>query len=132
MQFDTVVDKAHWMSEGRYWKLVDGSGREYTSRFLITGLGLLSNPTLPNIPGVEDYKGQAFHTSRWPKTPVNFEGKSVGVIGVGATAIQLIPEVAKMAKSLTVFQRTPIWVSRFPSTSKRLCFSHSTLGNPPT
>ncbi|KAI1609888.1 hypothetical protein EDD36DRAFT_410564 [Exophiala viscosa] len=109
MQFDTVVSKAHWDSEGRYWKLVDESGHEYTSRFLITGLGLLSNPTLPNIPGVEDYKGQAFHTSRWPKTPVNFEGKSVGVIGVGATAIQLIPEVAKMAKSLTVFQRTPNW-----------------------
>ena len=111
MQFNTRVTKAHWSSDGRYWALVDEAGHQYTSRFLITGLGLLSNPTLPNIPGLQDFKGQAFHTSRWPKTAVSFAGKNVGVIGVGATAIQLIPEVAKEAKSLTVFQRTPNWVS---------------------
>lgn len=111
MQFDTCVKKAYWSADGRYWTLVDEQGNEYTSRFLITGLGLLSNPTLPNIPGVRDFRGEAFHTSRWPRTPVNLEGKRVGVIGVGATAIQLIPEVAKVAKSLTMFQRTPNWVS---------------------
>jgi cation diffusion facilitator CzcD-associated flavoprotein CzcO len=114
MQFDTRVTKAFWSSNGGYWTLVDEGGHQYTSRFLITGLGLLSDPTLPNIPGVQDFKGQAFHTSRWPKSPVNFAGKNVGVIGVGATAIQLIPEVAKEAKSLTVFQRTPNWVSHIP------------------
>lgn len=114
MQFNTRVVKAQWMSSDCCWKLIDQSGREYTSRFLITGIGLLSDPTLPNVPGVRDFKGQAFHTSRWSKDVVNFEGKNVGIIGVGATAIQIIPEVAKTAKSLTVFQRTPNWVSSSP------------------
>jgi len=99
------------MTDARCWKLTDQSGREYTSRFLITGIGLLSDPTLPNIKGVRDFEGQAFHTSRWPKDVVSFEGKNVGIIGVGATAIQIVPEVAKTAKNLTVFQRTPNWVS---------------------
>ncbi|KUJ21444.1 FAD/NAD(P)-binding domain-containing protein [Mollisia scopiformis] len=109
MQFNTSVIKANWESEARCWKLIDQDGHEYTSRFLITGIGLLSNPTLPNIPGVRDFKGQAFHTSRWPKDVANFEGKNVGIIGVGATAIQIIPEIAKTVKNLTVFQRTPNW-----------------------
>ncbi|KAF2709142.1 FAD/NAD(P)-binding domain-containing protein [Pleomassaria siparia CBS 279.74] len=109
MQFHTRVQKAHWMSAARCWKLTDKDGREYTSRFLITGVGLLSDPTLPNVAGVHDFKGQAFHTSRWPKDVIAFEGKNVGIIGVGATAIQIIPEVAKTAKGLTVFQRTPNW-----------------------
>lgn len=109
MRFHTKVVSAHWQDDGRCWKLTDQNGKTYTSRFLITGIGLLSDPTLPNIPGVRDYKGQAFHTSRWPKDAVDFTGKNVGIIGVGATAIQIIPEVAKTAKTLTIFQRTPNW-----------------------
>ncbi|KAF2640006.1 FAD/NAD(P)-binding domain-containing protein [Massarina eburnea CBS 473.64] len=114
MQFDTRVKSAHWQSNDGCWKLTDQDGRNYTSRFLITGIGLLSEPTLPNISGVQDFKGKAFHTSRWPKDVdvKEFEGKNVGVIGVGATGIQIIPEVAKTARSLTVFQRTPNWVNR--------------------
>ena len=128
------------MPQECFWKLTDVSGRTYTSRFLITGIGVLSNPTLPNVPGVEDFKGIAYHTSRWPKEEVKFEGKRVGVIGepisdlrrfvsgrifcttrtiadsgestgTGATAIQAIPVIAQTAKSVTVFQRTPNWVS---------------------
>ncbi|KAE9983501.1 hypothetical protein EG328_009841 [Venturia inaequalis] len=109
MQFNTRVDKAHWLADGRCWKLTDQNGHTYTSRFLITGIGLLSNPTLPNIPGVKEFKGTAFHTSRWPDNVTEFTGKNVGIIGVGATGIQIIPEIAKTAKSLTVFQRTPNW-----------------------
>ncbi|KAH7064003.1 hypothetical protein BKA63DRAFT_482626 [Paraphoma chrysanthemicola] len=109
IQFNTRVDKAHWIEEDGCWRLTDQNGQVYTSRFLITGLGLLSEPTLPNIEGVQDFQGDAFHTSRWPEHAVNFVGKDVGIIGVGATAIQIIPEVAKTAKSLTVFQRTPNW-----------------------
>ena len=72
-------------------------------------MGVLCNPTLPNVPGVQDYKGEACHTARWPKEPVKFEGKRVGIIGTGATAIQAIPEIAKTVGHLTVFQRTPNW-----------------------
>lgn len=109
MQFHTRVRSAHWDDDGGYWRLTDQHGRQYTSRFLITGIGLLSDPTLPNIKGVDSYKGPAFHTSAWPKEEVKFEGKRVGVIGVGATAIQAIPEIAKTAKHLSIFQRTPNW-----------------------
>ena len=86
------------------WTITDEAGQTYTSRFLITGIGVLSNPTLPNVPGVEDFKGTAFHTSRWPHEQVNFDGKHIGIIGTGATAIQAIPEIAKElgSGSLTV------------------------------
>lgn len=109
LQFNTVVTKAHWSERDRLWRLTDSQGRTYSSRWLITGIGVLSNPTLPAIPGVADFKGVAYHTSRWPKERVSFEGKRVGIIGAGATAIQAIPEIAKTAKTLTVFQRTPNW-----------------------
>lgn len=109
MQFNTRVEKVHWDQDASYWRLTDTTGWTYNSRFLITRIGLLSDPTLPNVPGVNDFKGGAFHTSRWPKEHIDFEGKRVGVIGVGATAIQIIPEIAKSAKQLTVFQRTPNW-----------------------
>ena len=64
---------------------------------------------MPTIPGVEDFRGQSFHTARWPHEPVNFAGKRVAVIGTGATGVQTIQEVAKTAGTLTVFQRTPNW-----------------------
>lgn len=81
MQFNTRISSAHWMAEDNCWKLTDTSGQTYTSRFLITAIGVLSNPTLPNVPGVEDFKGTAYHTSRWPKQEVSFVGKRVGIIG---------------------------------------------------
>jgi cation diffusion facilitator CzcD-associated flavoprotein CzcO len=109
MQFNTTVASAHWDDDSTLWRLTDQDGQKYTSRFLITGIGLLSAPTLPNIRGVESFAGDAFHTSRWPKDQITFEGKRVGIIGVGATAIQIIPEIAKTAAKLTVFQRTPNW-----------------------
>ena len=85
MQFKTRVSSAHWMEYDRFWKVTDESGKTYTSRFLITGIGVLSNPTLPNVPGIEDFKGTAYHTSRWPKEEVKFEGKRVGIIGETTT-----------------------------------------------
>lgn len=81
MQFNTSITKAHWIAQDGCWKLTDASGKTYTSRFLITGIGVLSNPTLPNVPGVADFKGTAYHTSRWPKENVSFEGKRVGIVG---------------------------------------------------
>lgn len=85
IQFKTRVKSAHWLDDIRVWKLTDEDGKSYTSRFLVTGIGVLSNPTLPNVPGVQDFQGEACHTARWPKEPVNFEGKRVGIIGTGAT-----------------------------------------------
>ncbi|KAK3681843.1 hypothetical protein LTR37_020827 [Vermiconidia calcicola] len=109
MQFETRIQSAQFLEGSRIWQLNDDKGRTYTSRWLITGMGVLSNPTLPNLPGVSDFKGTAYHTARWPAEPVDFTGKRVGIIGTGATSIQAIPEICKTVGDLTVFQRTPNW-----------------------
>ena len=82
----------------------------YSARFLITAIGPLSAPTHAAASrACESFKGQSFHTARWPKEPVDFAGKRVAVIGTGATGVQTIQEVAKTVGHLTVFQRTPNW-----------------------
>jgi cation diffusion facilitator CzcD-associated flavoprotein CzcO len=109
MQFDTRIKTAQWQSDSYTWLLTDTNGKMYSSRFLITAMGILNDPTLPNIPGVDSFQGEAYHTSRWP-SEWNFDNKRVGIIGTGATAIQIIPEIAKLPlKQLTVFQRTANW-----------------------
>jgi cation diffusion facilitator CzcD-associated flavoprotein CzcO len=78
---------------------------------MFTAVGILSAHTPPRIPGMETFRGPAWHTARWPHTPVDFTGKRVGIIGTGASAIQAIPEIAKQAQHLTVFQRRPNWAA---------------------
>src|SRR5499427_4297304 len=109
IQFRSRVTAAHYQEGTRGWDVVLEDGRRYTTRFLITAVGVLSAATMPTIPGVETFKGQSCHTHYWPKEPVRFEGKRVAVIGTGATGIQTITEVAKTTGHLTVFQRTPQW-----------------------
>lgn len=85
------------------------SGDAFHTRYLITAIGPLSAPTMPRIPGLDNFKGQSHHTYFWPHEPVTFEGKRVAVLGTGATGVQTIQEVAKTAAHLTIFQRTPNW-----------------------
>ena len=91
------------------WQVEFEDGRRTRSRFLITAIGPLSAPTMPTIPGIANFRGEAYHTGTWPHQPVSFEGKRVAVIGTGATGVQTISEVAKTVGHLTVFQRTPNW-----------------------
>ncbi len=109
IQFSSRVKSAYWDEAALNWAVTLETGERFTSRFLITAVGPLSAPTMPNIPGVDSFKGQAFHTYKWPHEPVDFDGKRVAVIGTGATGVQTIQEVAKTAGQLTVFQRTPNW-----------------------
>ncbi len=109
MQFGWRVERATWDEGSRTWEVTREDGTSLTCRYLLTALGLLSVPALPNYDGMDSFTGQSFHTFHWPKDPVNLEGKRVAVIGTGATAVQLIPELAKSAGSLTVFQRRPNW-----------------------
>jgi len=110
-QFYARVIAAHWNDAANQWTVTLESGETATARFLITAIGILSAHTLPRIPGIESFRGPAYHTGQWPHTPVDFSGKRVGIIGTGATAIQAIPEIAKQAKQLTVFQRRPNWAA---------------------
>jgi cation diffusion facilitator CzcD-associated flavoprotein CzcO len=109
IQFSSRVTAAHWREATRNWEVALEDGSRHSTRFLITAIGPLSAPTMPRVEGVEAFAGQSFHTARWPKQPVRFEGKRVAVIGTGATGVQTIQEVAKTAGHLTVFQRTPNW-----------------------
>lgn len=111
MQFNTRIKSAHYQEITDSWLLVDESGKSYTSRFLVTAMGILNQPTLPNIPGVDEYQGEAFHTARWPTDVVDLSQKRVGIIGTGATAIQTIQEIVKSIGHLTVFQRTANWAA---------------------
>ena len=107
--FEARATAARWDEDANEWEVGFEDGRRTRSRFLITALGPLSAPTMPAIPGVGNFGGEAYHTGKWPHEPVGFEGKRVAVIGTGATAVQAITEIAKTVGHLTVFQRTPNW-----------------------
>ena len=116
MQFRSTVKAAHWDDAANLWTVTLESGQQAKSRFLCTAIGILSAHTLPAIPGKDSFHGPAYHPARWPHTPVDFTGQRVGIIGTGATAIQAIPEIAKQAKQLTVFQRRPNWAAPLHNT----------------
>ena len=107
IEFKTRITSATYNTVKNYWQIASNDGPLARARFLITAVGPISVPTMPNIEGLDDFEGQSHHTGRWPHDPVDFTGKRVGVIGTGATAVQLIPEVAKTVGHLTVFQRRP-------------------------
>ena len=111
MQFGCKVEAMKFDEDSNIWTLHLGDGRKMTTRMVITAVGTLSTPTLPKFNGIDNFKGVSFHASDWPHEPLDLTGKRVAVIGSGATAIQLIPEVAKVAKQLTVFQRRPNWAA---------------------
>jgi cation diffusion facilitator CzcD-associated flavoprotein CzcO len=109
IQFKSRVTAAHYQEDTCSWEVLLEDGRRYTTRFLVTAIGVLSAATMPRIPGVDTFQGQSCHTHYWPKEPVKFDGQRVAVIGTGATGVQTITEVAKTVGHLTVFQRTPQW-----------------------
>ncbi|KAJ9654504.1 hypothetical protein H2198_006447 [Neophaeococcomyces mojaviensis] len=114
IQFNTRIKSATWQDTDHTWLFIDEKGNRYTTRFFVSCLGFLSNPTLPTIPGIDNFRGESFHTSRWPKnlqTSRDLAGKRIGVVGTGATGIQTITALSKdlNIKSLHVFQRTANW-----------------------
>lgn len=109
IQFSSRVKSAYYIDDAQAWDITLEDGSRYRSRFLVAAVGPLSAPTYPRFEGVNDFKGEAYHTGLWPKQPVSFEGKRVAVIGTGATGVQVIQEIAKTVGHLTVFQRRPNW-----------------------
>ena len=111
IRFNAYVERLHWQEDGRFWVLKLRCGEEYRARFVVSALGPLSTPTLPDFEGRDTFKGESFHTYWWPQEPVQLEGKRVGIVGTGATGIQVIAEIADKVDELTVFQRRPNWSS---------------------
>jgi len=109
IRFETRVESAHFDDESGRWALATNVGDRVSTRFVIMATGCLSSANMPDFPGLESFEGDTYHTGRWPHEGVDFGGKRVAVIGTGSSAIQSIPEIAKRAAHLSVFQRTPTY-----------------------
>lgn len=109
MRFNTKVTGAEWDDASGRWTVEVDGGETLTAKYLITATGFLSQPKKPDIDGVDSFAGKVIHSADWDHD-YDLAGKRVAVIGTGATGVQLIPELAKEAADLTVYQRTPIWV----------------------
>lgn len=110
MRFGTVVDGARWDEADQVWEVSVAGGEPVRAAYLITATGFLSQPRVPDIAGVEEFAGTVVHTARWDDS-ADLDGQRIAVIGTGATSVQLVPELAERAAHLTVFQRTPIFVT---------------------
>jgi cyclohexanone monooxygenase len=108
IRFSTKVTAAVFDDDAAAWRVDLDSGDSLTARFLVNASGVLTVPNLPDIDGVDSFAGITMHTARWDHSQ-DLSGKRVAIIGTGASAVQVIPEIAPLVEKLTVFQRTPIW-----------------------
>ncbi|MCJ2073772.1 NAD(P)/FAD-dependent oxidoreductase [Methylobacterium sp. J-030] len=107
-QLGTTFQGARWDEAGAVWHVETDRG-PITTRAIVSGMGGLHHPAYPTIPGRDSFTGPAFHTAAWDHS-VGLAGKRIGIIGTGASAIQVVPELARIAGHLTLFQRTPPWI----------------------
>ena len=107
IEFNIEVKTSLFDENLKRWKITTNSGEEINAQYFIMATGCISTTQIPNIKGLSDYVGNTFHTGNWPHEEVDFSGQSIAVIGTGSSGIQSIPVLAKQAKKLTVFQRTP-------------------------
>jgi len=110
IQFDTRVEAATFNEDTGEWMVETDRGQALHARYFIMGVGCLSAPIKPTFEGESDFTGETYQTSIWPKEPVDFKGKRVGIIGVGSSAIQAGPLIAEEAEHVYIYQRTPNYV----------------------
>ena len=108
IRFNQAVERAQWRESKNLWEVQTGD-QLYLARTVVTCSGYLHEPIIPNIPGLKDFQGKLFHSSRWDHDH-DLSGERVAVIGTGASAIQFVPEIQPKVQQLTLFQRTPQWV----------------------
>lgn len=108
IQFNTFVTNASYNEAETEWTVTTEVGETLRTRILLLCTGFGSKPYVPEIPGMEDFAGDCHHTARWPQGGLALDGKRVAVIGTGASGVQVTQEAARVAKSVTVFQRTPM------------------------
>jgi len=109
IQYQQEVTGANWDPQEKQWSVSTRAGETLSCKFLIFATGQLHHPSTPEWPGMEDFQGQVFHSAKW-NHEVSLEGKNVAVIGNAASAIQFIPEIAKEAKKLSIYQRSANWI----------------------
>lgn len=104
--FHTTVEQTEWDEDSARWTVTTDRGDAMRARYVILANGILTTPKLARIEGMQSFAGESFHTSRWDYD-IDLEDKVVGIIGTGATSVQVVPEIAKVVRKLYVFQRTP-------------------------
>ncbi len=109
IEFNTRVTSVSYDETNNLWRLESDTNKHYTAPYCVMASGCLSVPNKPNLPGADTFAGLELHTGLWPKDPVDLSGKRVGIIGTGSSGVQAIPELAKQAGHLYVFQRTPVY-----------------------
>jgi cation diffusion facilitator CzcD-associated flavoprotein CzcO len=109
IKFNNGVTKAVWNDEASYWTVTTEDGKKLTAKVVISALGMFNNVVWPKIKGMPNFKGEAFHSARW-NHDIDLTDKKVAVIGIAASAIQFVPEIAKKVGQLNLFQRTANWV----------------------
>ncbi|NIJ13233.1 cation diffusion facilitator CzcD-associated flavoprotein CzcO [Saccharomonospora amisosensis] len=124
IRFGVEVTGARWDDDACRWRLRTAGGEEFSGTFLVDGTGALHVPNVPALPGLQDFAGTTFHSSRW-KHDYPLDGKRVAVVGTGASAVQFVPKIAPRVARLDVYQRTPPWVlprpeGEIPQRRKRL------------
>jgi cyclohexanone monooxygenase len=110
LRLGTAIAEARWDPAGPAWRLTTADGEVCSADVVVSGLGMLNVPRIPAIPGAERFAGRAFHSSHWDHTKA-LAGERVASIGTGASAIQYVPAIAPEVEHLTVFQRSPIWIT---------------------
>ena len=113
--FEVRIAAGRYDAAANLWRLETADGRSIVAQKVVTAVGCLSSANLPDIEGVRDFAGETYHTGQWPKEGVDFTGKRVAVIGTGASAIQIVPEIVKDVAGLQLYQRTPAWVMPRPN-----------------
>jgi len=110
IQFNTTIASAHYNDTAGRWRITTDRGQVIEAQYLIACCGMLSAPLSSMFPGQETFKGHLVHTARWPREGVDFDGKRVGVVGIGATGIQVIQTIADKVGDMKVFVRTPQYI----------------------
>ena len=106
----TAIAAVRWSDDSRRWTLTADDGREYDFEVVVSAVGMLDVPNVPNIPGAQRFQGRQFHSARWDHSK-STAGERVASIGTGASAVQYVPAIARDTAHLNVFQRTPIWIA---------------------
>ncbi|MDA1073596.1 MAG: NAD(P)/FAD-dependent oxidoreductase [Proteobacteria bacterium] len=104
---DTEITVTEFREDTGLWLVKTAAGEEFTCKYLVSAMGMISEPVVPHIKGLGDFQGPCFHSARWPHEGLDYAGKRVGLVGAGATAVQMLPVLAQTAAKVTIFQRTP-------------------------
>jgi len=110
IQLNTQIVSADFQENTGLWRIQTAGGEQFTCRYFVSAMGMISEPVIPKFKGMSTFKGPLFHSARWPAEGLDYAGKRVAIIGSGATTVQMLPVVARTAANVTVFQRTANFV----------------------